>query len=55
MNAVDGTDGDMQWNDSKEDENVRNVRNMKALTMKMEMVTVISKGRYNLTCYMLHA
>jgi len=27
------------------------VRKMKALTVKMETVTVIGKGRYNLTCF----
>jgi hypothetical protein len=40
-NAMDGTD-DMLWNDSKED---RNVRSMKAQTVKMEKVTLIRKIR----------
>jgi len=30
---------DMLWNGSKEDGNIRSVRKMKALTMKMETVT----------------
>jgi hypothetical protein len=38
---VDGTD-DMLWNDSEED---RNGRKMKALTVKMETVILIGKGR----------
>jgi hypothetical protein len=33
--AVDGTD-DMLWNGREEDGNVRSVRKMKALTVKME-------------------
>jgi hypothetical protein len=40
LNAVDGTDDDKQWNDSKEDKNARSVRMMKALTVKMEIVKV---------------
>jgi hypothetical protein len=35
----------MWWNDSVRDENVTNVRKMKALTMKMETVTLIGKSR----------
>jgi hypothetical protein len=37
-NMVDEID-DMLWNGGKEDGNIRNVRKMKALTMKMETVT----------------
>jgi hypothetical protein len=28
-----------------------NVKKMKALTVKMETVTLFGKGRYNLTCF----
>jgi len=41
----------MLWNESVRDENVTNVRKLKALTVKMETVTLIGKGRYNLTCF----
>jgi hypothetical protein len=41
---VDGTD-DMLWNGSEEDGNVSSTRKMKALTVKMETVTVIGSGR----------
>jgi hypothetical protein len=47
--AVDGTD-DMLWNDSEEDGDV-SVRQMEALTVKMETVTLIGKGRQNVTCF----
>ena len=47
---MDKTD-DMLWNDSVGDENVTSVRKMKALTVKMETVTLIGKGRLNLTCF----
>jgi hypothetical protein len=49
--AVVGTnDARMLWHDSEGDGNVRStVRKMKALTVKMEMVTAIGKGRQNLT------
>jgi hypothetical protein len=43
--AVDETDDDKLWNDGKEDGNVRNARQMKALTVKMETVTLTGKGR----------
>jgi hypothetical protein len=43
-NAMNGTD-DMLWNDSEEGGTVRNVRKIKALTVKMETVTLIGKGR----------
>jgi hypothetical protein len=45
------TDGDTLWNSGKEDGNIRGVRKLKALTVKMETVTLIGKGRYNLTCF----
>jgi len=41
-NAVDENDDGMLWNDSKED---GDVRKMKALTVKMETVTLIGEGR----------
>jgi hypothetical protein len=44
-NAVDETDDDMLWNDSKEDGNVMSVREMKAPSVKMETVRLIGKGR----------
>ena len=51
-NAVDGTD-DMWWNGSEEGGNVRGeCEKMQALTVKMETVTLINRGRQNLTCYM---
>ena len=40
----------MFWNGHEEDENVRSVRKMKALNLKMEMVAMIGKGKYNLRC-----
>jgi len=39
---VDGTDDDMLWNGS---EGNRSVQKMKALTVKLERVTLIDKGR----------
>ena len=47
-NVTDGTDNDMLWNGSEEN---GNVRKMKALTVKMETVTLIGKGRKNLTYF----
>ena len=46
-NALDGTDDDILWNGSKEDGNVKkvSVQKMKVLTVKMETVTLIGKGR----------
>ena len=46
-NAVDETDDvDMLWNDSEEDGNIRSeCEEVKALTVKMETVTLIGKGR----------
>jgi hypothetical protein len=45
-NAVDGTDDDMLRNGSEEDGDVRSeCKKMKALTVKMETVTLICKGR----------
>ena len=47
--AVDETD-DMLWKGIKEDGMLGvSVRKMKALTVKMETVTLIGKGRQNLT------
>jgi hypothetical protein len=43
-NAMDETD-DILWNGSEEDGNVRSTRKIKALTVKMETVTVIDSGR----------
>jgi hypothetical protein len=44
---MDGTDDDILWNGSEEDGNVKKVsiRKMKVLTVKMETVTLIGKGR----------
>jgi len=39
--AVEGTDGDMLWNGSEEDGNVRSMRKTKALTVEMETVILI--------------
>jgi hypothetical protein len=50
-NAVGGTEDDVMWNDSAEEGNVRNVRKMKAVTVKMETETMIGKGRQDLTCF----
>jgi len=47
-NAVNGNDGDMLWNGSEED---GNVRKMKTLTVKMETVTLTGKDAQNLTCF----
>jgi hypothetical protein len=47
---VDGTDGDLLWNGVKGDGHVRSeCEKVKALTVKMETVTLIGEGRYNLT------
>ena len=38
---MDGTDDDdTLWNDNEEDGDIRNVRKMKALTVKMKTVTL---------------
>jgi hypothetical protein len=43
---VDETDDDMLWNDSEEDGNIRSeCEELKALTLEMETVTLIGKGR----------
>jgi hypothetical protein len=43
--AVDGTDGDMLWNGSEGNGDTRvSVGEMKALTVKMETVTLSGKG-----------
>jgi len=44
-NARDGTDDDMLWKGSEENGNIRSVRKMKALTVEVETVTLIGKGR----------
>ena len=43
--AVDETDDDKLWNGNEEDGNVGSVRKMKPLTVQMETVTLIGKGR----------
>jgi hypothetical protein len=49
--AVDGTDGDMLWNGSEGNGDTRvSVGEMKALTVKMETVTLSGNGGWNLTC-----
>jgi hypothetical protein len=50
-NAMDRTGDDKLRNGSEEDGNVKRVgvRKIKALTVKMEEVTLIGKGRYTLT------
>ena len=47
----DGTDG-ILWNGSEEDGNVRRVRKMKALIVKIETVTLIS--RYTESAYFVY-
>jgi hypothetical protein len=42
-NAMDGTD--ILWNGSEEGGNVRSVRTIKALTVRIETVTLFGKGR----------
>jgi len=42
--AADGTNVSMLWNVSAEDGDVRSVRKMKALTVKMETVTMTGIG-----------
>jgi hypothetical protein len=42
---MEDTDDDMLWNDRVSDKNVTSMRKMKALTVKMETVTLIGKGR----------
>ena len=44
-NAVNGTDDDMLWNDSEEDGDVRSVRKIKTLTVKIDTETLIGKGK----------
>jgi hypothetical protein len=48
---MDGTEDDMLWNDS-EDGNVRSVRKMKAVTVKMETVTL--DGYRQIECNMFY-
>jgi hypothetical protein len=47
-----GTDDNTLWNYSRGDGNVSSVRNMNELIVKMERVTMIGKGRQNLTCFL---
>ena len=42
--ALEETDDDLLWNGSEED-GIVNVRKMKALTVQMETVRMIGKGR----------
>jgi hypothetical protein len=42
-NTVDELDDDMLWNGSKGDGNVRSIRKMKALPVKMERMTMIDR------------
>jgi hypothetical protein len=52
--ALEGTDGgDMLWNDI-EGGNVRSDRKMSTLTVKMETVTLIANGRYDLICFVYY-
>jgi len=44
-NAMEGTNDNMLRKDSEEVGNIRSVRKMKAMTVKMETVTLIGKGR----------
>jgi len=45
-NEMDGTDDDILWNGGEEVGMLRvSVKKMKALTVKMEAVTLIGKGR----------
>jgi len=44
---MDRTDVDMLWNGSEEG---GSVRKMKTMTVQMETVTLIGKGRQNVTC-----
>jgi len=44
----------MLWNGSEEDTNVRSVRKMKALTIQMQCVPMIDRGRQNLTCFVYY-
>ena len=49
-NGVHGTADDVLWNGSEEDGNDKvSVRKMKALPVKMEIVTLFGKDRWNLT------
>jgi hypothetical protein len=40
-NAVDKTDNDMLWNGSEENGDVRSIRKLKAVTVKMERAALI--------------
>ena len=43
MDGEDDDDDDVFWNDSEEDEDVRGVREMEALPVKLETVTLIGR------------
>jgi len=45
FNAMEKTNDDTMWNDSDNSGNVRSVCEMKALTVKMETLTLISTHR----------
>jgi len=51
--AVDGTDDEyiMEWQWRDMGMLLVSLRRMKALTMKMETMTLIGKGRKDLTCF----
>ena len=51
-----GTGNEMLWNDTEEDGDVRNecVWKMKAMTVQMETVTLIGKGRQDLICFVYY-
>jgi hypothetical protein len=49
--VIGETDGSMLWNGSEDDVNLRCVSKMKAMTVKMEKVPLIAKGRLYLTCF----
>ena len=54
FSAMDKTNDDTMWNDSDNSGNVRNVCvwEMKALTVKMETLTLISTDRQNATFFL---
>jgi hypothetical protein len=45
LNVVDGTDDNRGWNGSEGDGNEGSENKTKSLTMTMETVTLISRGR----------
>jgi hypothetical protein len=50
--AMDGAEVDKLWNGSEEGGNVRSEREEDEDTVLMETVTLIGKGRQNVTCCM---